>query len=98
MSKIAQLILFLSLLASVACRSFDKERAARDFLSQNPTFQVVSVSIGEGDSDTAYVHIRYTRPGSPQVEEDIWQYLRDDLKGWHVEHKQTTRTSESKTP
>jgi hypothetical protein len=59
-----------------------------DFLKENPTWQVKTVDVGEGDGAAVYFHIRHTRPGEPQTYEEIWQYLDEGTGPWKLKHKE----------
>ena len=79
----------LFLIACTSCSmppSDDYVRA--EFLRENPSFQVESVGVGEGDGSAAYFHIRYRKPGEETLREDVWQYLNPDGK-WRLNHKET---------
>jgi hypothetical protein len=62
-----------------------------DFLKQHPTWEVLSVNVGEGDASAAYYHIRYKRPGESQVYEEIWQYLNEGQSVWKLSHQERVK-------
>jgi len=63
------------------------EMVSAAFSAEHPTYTVLSVGVGEGDSSAAYFHIRYRKPGDQAVHEDVWQYLAE----WKLTHKETIR-------
>jgi hypothetical protein len=72
-------------LCSVACGPRDSEVVGA-FQADNPTFVVLDVASGEGDGDTVYKHIRFTRPGASEECEAVWGYQHAE-SGWRVSHR-----------
>ena len=58
------------------------EKVKEDFLKKNPSFVVKEIYVGEGHSDAAEFHIKYTKPDDAFVYEAVWEYLYDDKNGW----------------
>jgi hypothetical protein len=56
------------------CGSPNTKHVTEVFLKENPTYTVISVSPGEGDSDHVYIHIRYRRSDTPAECEVVWAY------------------------
>jgi hypothetical protein len=63
-----------------------------EFLLSNPDAQIVSLDVGEGDSEAVYYHIRYRTSGDTATREEEWQYLRRD--GRWVNTSRRPRTGE----
>lgn len=85
---------FLCLLILTGCSRPPSEAIVKsDFLGENPTWMVISVGVGEGDSSAAYYHIKYVRQSGGQVYEEVWQYLNEGDGGWKVAHKEPAKPS-----
>ncbi len=46
------------------------------FAREHPNYSLEDAFVGDGDGDTAYVHIRYRKPGDPKGYEEAWMYRR----------------------
>lgn len=81
--QLIRLVTLAAILLSVAagCGSPKVEDVTAAFMKENPTVTVTSVASGEGDSDHAYMHIRYRRAGSSAECEVIWAY-RNASRRW----------------
>jgi hypothetical protein len=61
------------------------EKQARDeFQKANPDAKIYQQFVGEGDSDHAFIHFRYTLPGSDTRLEQVWHYQRQKDDSWRV--------------
>jgi hypothetical protein len=47
-----------------------------EFKAQNPTYQPLSATVGEGDGGAAYFHIKDKKPEDDRIYEQVWLYLR----------------------
>jgi hypothetical protein len=76
----------------LACGRFPSEEVVKaDFLKQHPTWNVLSIHVGEGDAAAAYYHIRYRRPDGAQLFEEVWLYLHEGEEGWKLRHQEAAR-------
>ena len=73
-------------MAFAGCGGPTEEMVREGFERENPAFTVVSAQVGEGDSQHAYMHIRYRRRGSETYCNAVWGYRREDSH-WVVFHK-----------
>jgi hypothetical protein len=67
-------------------KPFDKQ-VVRDFRQAHSNFSVISANVGEGDANTVYYLIRYTKPNVAGVFRAEWMYQKVD-GNWTVQHKQ----------
>lgn len=79
----------LGLLAAftAACGVVSKKQALDEFLAEYPKATVYEQFIGEGDSDAAYMHFRYTETGSEEKKEVMWVYLKQSDGKWRASSK-----------
>mgnify|MGYP001591158822 FL=1 len=56
----------------------------KEFLAKNPTFEVTSLYVGEGNSDFAEYHINYKKPNDEKVYEQIVTYQKCDNSEWRI--------------
>ena len=89
-ARILSALLALACLAG--CSRISDEQALREFKAAFPDVTVTQQFVGEGDSDAAYMHFRYTTPAGERLER-MWLYLRQKDGSWRVTHK-----SEPKPP
>ncbi|MBX7170877.1 MAG: hypothetical protein K1X72_07965 [Pyrinomonadaceae bacterium] len=61
------------------------EVVKKDFLAKNPTFEVKSLYVGEGNSDFAEYHINYKKPNDEKVYEFITTYQKCDDNEWRID-------------
>lgn len=78
------------------CNVPDKDRVRGDFLKEHPTYEIISIGVGEGDSSAVYFHIQYKKPGDAKIYEDVWQYLQKKDQGWVLAHKETLNINSRK--
>ena len=82
------------LLSTVACHpvGLPSDRVvAYAFQADHPGSDVVSVTVGEGDSASAYFHIVFRSPNEDGTHEAVWLYQRDTDGEWRVTRKETVR-------
>ena len=60
------------------------ENVRKEFLAKNPTFEVVALEVGEGNSDFATYHIRYKKPNDGTLHEYITTYQRCNFNEWRI--------------
>ena len=60
------------------------EDVKREFLTKNPTFEVIHLEVGEGNSDFATYHINYKKPNDETLYEYITTYQKCDDNEWRV--------------
>ena len=70
------LLLAALLLSSASCGFPSDSQVIDEFKGQNPTYQALSATVGEGHGDAAYYHIKYKKPGDDRIYEQVWLYLR----------------------
>ena len=63
------------------------EAVKKEFLAKNPTFEVTSLYVGEGNSDFAEYHINYKKPNDEKVYEYITTYWKCDNSEWKTSCK-----------
>jgi hypothetical protein len=72
-----------------SCGRPSQNAVRKEFLAENPKCTVLSVLPGEGDGSATYIHIKYKKPGSDRIGEDVWQYLKAENGEWRINHKET---------
>lgn len=60
------------------------EAVKTEFLAKNPTFEVTSLYVGEGNSDFAEYHINYKKPNDEKLYEYITTYQRCANNEWKI--------------
>ena len=60
------------------------ENVRKEFLEKNPTFEVVDLYVGEGNSDFATFHMSYKKPNDDTVYVQITTYQRCDDNKWRI--------------
>jgi hypothetical protein len=71
----------LLLCAALLSCGVDEKTARRDFYEDHPAnHRITEVFTGEGDSEHAYVHIRYVAGDDGRVQEEVVLYRRTDGK------------------
>ena len=75
-----------------ACNVISDEQALREFKAEFPDVTVEQQFVGEGNSDSAYMHFVYTTRAGERLERS-WLYLRQKDNSWRAIHK-----SEPKPP
>lgn len=94
--------LFLSLFIAVAifavigCNSIKEQEVTNEFIRANPEAVLLEQFVGEGDSDHAYVHFRYTIGKSTEKLEEVWLYQRQHDKTWKAIKKNGPKPAGSK--
>jgi hypothetical protein len=74
---------FLSILLLFgACSRPNDDNVRKEFLAENPAFEVVSLYVGEGNADFATYHINYKTPNDNSIYEKIITYQRCDDNEW----------------
>ena len=78
------------------CSMVSEKQAREEFQKANPDAKIYEQFIGEGDSDDAYMHFRYTLPGSDAKLEQMWLYQRPKDGSWRVVAKDGPKPAGSK--
>jgi hypothetical protein len=78
------------------CSMVSDKEARAEFQKANPDAKIYEQFIGEGDSDDAYMHFRYTLPGSDAKLEQMWLYQRQKDGSWRVVVKDGPKPAGSK--
>ena len=90
-------ILLAAFLSVTLCGCGDSSKvvtqAKLDFAERNPFAQIITAYVGEGDSDHAYVHVKY-RFDSPSAVGGN-SSTRDVVMGYRLENKAWTLFHES---
>lgn len=60
------------------------EDVRNEFLEKNPTFEVVNLYVGEGNSDFATYHIYYKKPDDNTIHEYITTYQKCNDNVWRI--------------
>lgn len=82
------LLLFL-LLVFMTLRSHSREQVFEDFLSENPSVEIIDIAVGEGDGSTIYYHIQYKEGADATVREAVYLYLYDKKNDrWEIINKE----------
>ena len=81
------LVIALSVFFSAACNRVSAKQAEKDFKETNPDVTLHDCFVGEGDSDHAYYHFRYTKRGTEAKWEEVWLYQKQRDGTWKVVHK-----------
>jgi hypothetical protein len=63
------------------------ENVKKEFLAKNPTFEVISLYVGEGNSDFAEYHINYKKPNDEKIYEYITTYQKCADNEWLISCK-----------
>jgi hypothetical protein len=82
------LLMALFILTMVSCNGIKEQEIKNDFKKTNPDAVLLEQFVGEGDSDHAYVHFRYTMGNSTEKLEEVWLYQRQQDKKWKVISKE----------
>jgi hypothetical protein len=77
----------LPILFLCGCGMVTDKQAAEDFMQAHPRATIYEQFIGEGDSDHAYMHFRYTEAGLPDRMEQMWLYQRQKDDSWKAVRK-----------
>jgi hypothetical protein len=56
-----------------------------DFSKRYPSYEILDSGSREGSTDEVKCHIRYRKPDSEQVYEDVWLYQNSE-SGWSFSH------------
>lgn len=75
-------ILALATILLMSCKSGLLHTAKQDFERTHPSAVLVEYGVGEGDGAAAYVHLKYRQPGSDEVREEVWQYIKNNDGNW----------------
>jgi hypothetical protein len=86
---------FVVLLLS-GCSMVSEKKAREEFQKANPDAKIYEQFIGEGDSDDAYMHFRYTLPGLNARLEQMWLYQRQKDGSWRAVVKDGPKPAGSK--
>ena len=84
------------MLTMLGCNGIKKEEVTNDFKKTNPDAVLLEQFVGEGDSEHAYVHFRYTIGKSNEKLEEVWLYQRQKSKAWKVIKKDGPKSAGSK--
>ena len=77
------------------CSVISEEQALHAFKKVYPYAIVLEQFVGEGDSDTAYMHFRYTISGSNEIHEVMWVYQKQSDRSWKVIRKSKSKPTGS---
>jgi len=80
------LLIFLLVLNSCSDWTVSEEIVKKDFSEIYPDYEFISSGVGEGDMVVAYVHVRYNKPESDSIYEEVWQYWKNK-NGWQIRHE-----------
>lgn len=69
------------------CGMVTDKQAAEEFKKAHPQAMIYQQFVGEGNSDFAYMHFRYTESGDPKKLEQVWGYARQPDNSWKVAWK-----------
>jgi hypothetical protein len=67
-----------------ACSRVPEKQARAEFQTAYPDAKIYEQFVGEGDSDDAYMHFRYTIPGSDAKLEQMWLYQKQKNGSWRA--------------
>ena len=82
-----QIMLCIALGFSVGCGTPSERRVISDFRQAHSAYSTLSATAEEGDADTVYYSIRYTKPNVAGVFRAEWMYQKVDGK-WAVQNTQ----------
>ena len=89
-------LIALAIFIVIGCSSFKEQDIANEFKKANPDVVLLEQFVGEGDSDNAYIHFRYTRGKSVEKLEEVWLYQKQQDKTWKVIKKSDPKPAGSK--
>jgi hypothetical protein len=69
-------LLLILLVAAIGCSPVDLHKIGADFERAHPGCHVKEIAVGEGDSDNAYVRIRFRCGQETALQEEAWLYQR----------------------
>ncbi len=90
------LVMAFTLCAIWGCSVVSEKQAMEEFKKANPDAVLLEQFVGEGDSDHAYYHFRYTEKQSNAKLEVVWLYQRQQDNTWKVIAKEGPKPSGSK--
>ena len=73
-------IYLIAILAIMGCSKPVKNQIKRDFYNKYVHAEILSIGSGEGDSDSAYYHIKYKHKDSNITKKAIFLYQYKDKK------------------
>jgi len=53
-----------------------------DFATKHPSYEILDSGAGTASTDSVECHVRYHKPESDRVYEDVWVY-QNSADGWH---------------
>lgn len=71
------------------------EVVRREFLAEDPSASIISITPGEGDSDTVYIYVKYQRPPDTTAYTEERQYMKDTGGTWVFRRKREVVTREN---
>jgi hypothetical protein len=83
-------------LSFAGCSVVSEKQARDEFQNAHPDAKIYEQFIGEGDSDHAFMHFRYTLSGSDVRLEQVWHYQRQKDGSWRVIAKEGPAPAGSK--
>ena len=84
-----RLLTFLCIVLLISgCGMVTDKQAADEFTQVNPKAIIYEQFIGEGDSDHAYMHFRYTEGDPTKKMEQMWVYQRQKNDTWRAIRKE----------
>jgi hypothetical protein len=93
----ASFVIAFCVVALIAgCSRVSDAVARRDFEKANPEANIYEQFVGEGDDAAAYMHFRYTLPGSDARLEQMWLYQKQRDSSWRVVTKDGPKPAGSK--
>jgi hypothetical protein len=96
MNSLCLPLLFVSAFLFAGCGMVTDKQAANEFKQAHPKATIYEQFIGEGDSDHAYMHFRYTEERKPEKVEQVWVYQRQKDDSWKVIGKDGPKPAGSK--
>ncbi len=90
------LVIAFTLCTLWGCSVVPEKQAVEEFKKANPDAVLHEHFIGEGDSDHAYYHFRYSEKQSNAKLEVVWLYQRQKDNTWKVIAKEGPKPSGSK--
>ena len=75
------MIIYITILG---CDFPNNERVKKEFLTKHPTYIVLEIGPGEGDSDNVYFHIKYKKNKKGETFKIVWLYQRQSNGKWKV--------------
>ena len=72
--KITNIILILVLLFFYGCNKPSEDTVKKDFYEIYSNSNIISIGVGEGDSDNVYYHIKFKYYDNNRIYEEVFLY------------------------